>query len=73
MCYHVTLIELHKRGLGDNFTHFPFQQHHGSCIKSGAVFLEFICSKLADRKKKSEFKFEHFFQFVFKNTAQTEI
>jgi hypothetical protein len=73
VCNHVTLIGLHKKCLSDKFPHFPFQQPHGSCIKSGAVFLEFICSKLADRKKTSEFKFEHFFQFVVQNTGQTEI
>jgi hypothetical protein len=70
---HGILIGLHKRGLGDTFPHFPFHQHHGSCIKSGTLFIEFICSKLADRKKTSEFKFEHFFQFIFQNIAQTEI
>jgi hypothetical protein len=70
---HVTLTGVHKRGLGETFPLFPFHQHHGNCIKSGAVFLEFICSKLADKKKKSEFKFEHFFQCIVQNIAQTEI
>jgi hypothetical protein len=70
---HVTLIGLHKKGLSDTFPHFPFHQCHASCIKSGAVFLEFICSELADRKKRNEFKLEPFFQFVVQNTAQTQI